>query len=92
MSVLPTPSFDIAPGGRVAIIGAGCGGLETALALRAQGWTGPITVHDADPAWPYHKPPLSKAMLKGALPDPKSSIAPRPCWTATASRWIWARG
>ncbi len=69
MSVLPTPSFDIAPGGRVAIIGAGCGGLETALALRAQGWTGPITVHDADPAWPYHKPPLSKAMLKGALPE-----------------------
>jgi 3-phenylpropionate/trans-cinnamate dioxygenase ferredoxin reductase subunit len=51
---------------QLTIIGAGCGGIELAIAARQNGWAGPITVYDADPDWPYHRPPLSKAYMKGS--------------------------
>ncbi len=69
VSLSPTPSSDLGRRDGVLVVGAGCGGVEAALALRANGWTGPIDLFDAETAWPYHKPPLSKAFLKGAAAE-----------------------
>jgi 3-phenylpropionate/trans-cinnamate dioxygenase ferredoxin reductase subunit len=50
----------------VVVIGAGQGGLETAAALRAKGYGGPVTLVGEEPALPYQRPPLSKGYLTGA--------------------------
>ncbi|MCC3771642.1 NAD(P)/FAD-dependent oxidoreductase [Streptomyces sp. UNOC14_S4] len=47
------------------IVGAGMAGVQTAVALREQGWTGTITLLGAEPHQPYDRPPLSKAVLLG---------------------------
>ncbi|MBT2504646.1 oxidoreductase [Streptomyces sp. ISL-98] len=52
-------------GQRVVIVGAGMAGVQTAVALREQGWTGPVTLIGAEPHQPYDRPPLSKAVLLG---------------------------
>ncbi|MEV6944965.1 FAD-dependent oxidoreductase [Streptomyces sp. NPDC051172] len=53
------------PGRRVAVVGAGMAGVQTAVALREQGFTGTVTVIGAEPHQPYDRPPLSKAVLLG---------------------------
>ncbi|MFE7121760.1 NAD(P)/FAD-dependent oxidoreductase [Streptomyces sp. NPDC057654] len=50
---------------RVVIVGAGVAGVQTAVALREQGWAGAITLLGAEPHQPYDRPPLSKAVLLG---------------------------
>ncbi|WP_246150935.1 NAD(P)/FAD-dependent oxidoreductase [Streptomyces qinzhouensis] len=40
-------------------------GVQTAVALRELGHTGPVTVIGAEPHQPYDRPPLSKAVLLG---------------------------
>ncbi|MGW2365622.1 NAD(P)/FAD-dependent oxidoreductase [Streptomyces sp. NPDC001667] len=50
---------------RAVIVGAGMAGVQTAVALREQGWTGAITLLGAEPHQPYDRPPLSKAVLLG---------------------------
>ncbi|MFG2112480.1 NAD(P)/FAD-dependent oxidoreductase [Streptomyces sp. NPDC048718] len=49
----------------VVIAGAGMAGVQTAVALREQGFTGPVTLIGAEPHQPYDRPPLSKAVLLG---------------------------
>ncbi|UFQ15138.1 FAD-dependent oxidoreductase [Streptomyces huasconensis] len=49
----------------VVIVGAGMAGVQTAVALREQGFAGPVTVLGAEPHQPYDRPPLSKAVLLG---------------------------
>jgi len=49
----------------VLIIGAGHGGVSVAAELRRLGYPGSITLVNAEGAAPYHRPPLSKAWLKG---------------------------
>ena len=52
------------------IVGTSIGGVRTAQALRAGGYTDDIVLVGAEPRLPYDKPPLSKAMLAGAAgPD-----------------------
>lgn len=51
---------------RVAIVGAGHAGVETAAALRQQGFAGTITIIGEEPDLPYQRPPLSKEFLKSA--------------------------
>lgn len=51
--------------GDVLIIGAGHAGDAAAAHLRQYGYGGTITVLGAEPHPPYHRPPLSKAWLKG---------------------------
>ncbi|MGW2620390.1 NAD(P)/FAD-dependent oxidoreductase [Streptomyces sp. NPDC001500] len=54
------------PGGRrVVIVGAGMAGVQTAVALREQGFDGRVTLMGAEPHQPYDRPPLSKAVLLG---------------------------
>ncbi|NUS84911.1 MAG: oxidoreductase [Streptomyces sp.] len=47
------------------IVGAGMAGVQTAVALRDQGWTGGILLLGAEAHQPYDRPPLSKAVLLG---------------------------
>jgi NADPH-dependent 2,4-dienoyl-CoA reductase/sulfur reductase-like enzyme len=47
------------------IVGGSLGGLHTAEALRAQGYTGRITVVDAHPEPRHDRPPMSKEYLAG---------------------------
>lgn len=51
------------------IVGAGQGGCELALALRQQGCTGSIVLFGDESHFPYQRPPLSKACLKGELQE-----------------------
>lgn len=47
------------------IVGASAGGLGAAEALRAEGFSGPITLVGDEPHAPYRRPPLSKQVLTG---------------------------
>jgi NADPH-dependent 2,4-dienoyl-CoA reductase/sulfur reductase-like enzyme len=58
-----------APRRRVVIVGAGMAGVQTAVALREQGFTGTVTLIGAEPHQPYDRPPLSKAILLGKAED-----------------------
>lgn len=51
----------------VVIIGAGHSGAEAALAVRQGGYTGQIVLIGDESGLPYHRPPLSKAYLQGAV-------------------------
>ncbi|MEV3871421.1 FAD-dependent oxidoreductase [Streptomyces sp. NPDC049906] len=53
----------------VVIAGAGMAGVQTAVALREQGYTGPVLLIGAEPHQPYDRPPLSKAVLLGKAED-----------------------
>ncbi|MCX5378823.1 NAD(P)/FAD-dependent oxidoreductase [Streptomyces sp. NBC_00091] len=44
-------------------------GVQTAVALREQGYDGPVTLLGAEPHQPYDRPPLSKAVLLGKAED-----------------------
>ncbi|MET7654280.1 MULTISPECIES: FAD-dependent oxidoreductase [unclassified Streptomyces] len=47
------------------VVGAGMAGVQTAVALREQGFDGTVTLIGAEPHQPYDRPPLSKAVLLG---------------------------
>lgn len=49
------------------VVGASLAGLRAAEALRARGWEGELVMVGAEPHMPYTRPPLSKALLGGAL-------------------------
>src|SRR3954463_13862075 len=51
--------------GSIAIVGASLAGMHAAHTLRQEGFTGRITLIDAESRAPYDKPPLSKQVLKG---------------------------
>lgn len=52
----------------VAVVGAGHGGAQTALALRAQNFRGTIALFGDEPDLPYDRPALSKEYLAGERP------------------------
>ncbi|KAA0931777.1 NAD(P)/FAD-dependent oxidoreductase [Streptomyces apricus] len=64
MSELTQEPGPTTPAG-VVIAGAGMAGVQTAVALREQGFRGPVTLIGAEPHQPYDRPPLSKAVLLG---------------------------
>jgi NADPH-dependent 2,4-dienoyl-CoA reductase/sulfur reductase-like enzyme len=49
------------------IVGAGLAGAKAAQTLREEGFDGPIVLLGAEPERPYERPPLSKALLLGAV-------------------------
>ncbi|MBC7518328.1 MAG: FAD-dependent oxidoreductase [Microbacteriaceae bacterium] len=53
--------------GSITIVGASLAGHASAKALRAQGFTGTITLIGGEAHQPYDRPPLSKGFLSGAL-------------------------
>lgn len=50
---------------QVVVVGAGLGGLRTVESLRAEGFSGRITLVGDEPHAPYDRPPLSKQLLAG---------------------------
>ncbi|WP_046500147.1 FAD-dependent oxidoreductase, partial [Streptomyces odonnellii] len=53
--------------GRIVIVGASLAGLRAAEALRAEGFTGSLTLVGEEPDPPYDRPPLSKQVLLGRV-------------------------
>ena len=66
--------------GRILIIGAGQAGAQAAASLRAEGWTGPVTLVGDEPVPPYQRPPLSKAYLAGEMPFERLMLRPDSFW------------
>ncbi|WP_323019437.1 NAD(P)/FAD-dependent oxidoreductase [Pararhodobacter sp.] len=64
----------------VVIVGAGQAGGRCALALRSEGFSGRITLIGAESHPPYERPPLSKAVLKGAEGEAGLFLDPDGCW------------
>ncbi|WP_333770057.1 NAD(P)/FAD-dependent oxidoreductase [Streptomyces sp. IBSBF 2435] len=58
----------------VVIVGAGMAGVQTAVALREQGWREGITLLGDEPHAPYDRPPLSKAVLLGSADSAQLDI------------------
>ena len=51
----------------VVVVGASLAGVETARALRSEGFDGSITILGEEPHAPYDRPPLSKGFLDGSV-------------------------
>ncbi|AYC31308.1 FAD-containing monooxygenase EthA [Pseudomonas cavernae] len=58
----------------VVIVGAGHGGVSLASALRAQEYTGKITLLSDEADYPYHRPPLSKAFISSDSADDEKKL------------------
>ena len=58
----------------VVIVGGGHAAAEAAFALRAKKYGGSITMVSSESRLPYHRPPLSKGFLTGALDEAKLDI------------------
>lgn len=50
---------------RCVIVGASHAGSQLAIQLRKSGWAGEIVLIGDEPHMPYHRPPLSKAVMSG---------------------------
>lgn len=60
----------------ILVIGAGHGGVAVASELRRAGFSGRITLVNGEGAQPYHRPPLSKAWLKGDADEESGWLQP----------------
>ncbi|MEM8496679.1 MAG: FAD/NAD(P)-binding oxidoreductase [Pseudomonadota bacterium] len=61
---------------RCVVIGGGHAGAQVGQSLRNEGWSGTITVITDEAYLPYHRPPLSKAFLKGESSTDELLIRP----------------
>lgn len=61
---------------RVVIVGAGHGGGAAVASLRQAGHRGAIVLIGDEPVVPYHRPPLSKAYLKGTAAPNSLKLRP----------------
>ncbi|MFD8914757.1 NAD(P)/FAD-dependent oxidoreductase [Streptomyces sp. NPDC059575] len=66
--------------GPVVIVGTGIAGATAALALRAEGYDGPLTLVGDDPEPPYRRPPLSKEVLAGSQSPARTLLLPQGSW------------
>src|SRR5215475_417864 len=58
----------------IVIVGASLAGLEAAETLRAEGFSGSVTVIGDEPSEPYDRPPLSKQVLSGLLDAERTAL------------------
>ncbi|OZC79071.1 hypothetical protein CH274_16675 [Rhodococcus sp. 06-418-5] len=70
----------------IAIVGAGLASLRTVDALRAEGYTGDITVFGAEKYMPYTRPPISKALLHDSAVHDAVALTRRS--TSARDRWL----
>jgi 3-phenylpropionate/trans-cinnamate dioxygenase ferredoxin reductase component len=71
--------------GRVVIVGASLAGLRAAETLRAEGFTGQLTLIGDEPYEPYDRPPLSKAVQEGWISAEHTTLPRR---RAIAAEWL----
>jgi 3-phenylpropionate/trans-cinnamate dioxygenase ferredoxin reductase component len=64
----------------ILIVGAGHGGAQVAIALRARKFEGSITIVGEEPEVPYERPPLSKDYLSGEKTFERILIRPEAFW------------
>ncbi|MGW6376907.1 NAD(P)/FAD-dependent oxidoreductase [Rhodococcus sp. NPDC055112] len=65
----------------IVIVGTGVAGITAAETLRAEGFSGSVTVIGDDPAHPYRRPALSKDLLLGTMPAEKARLRGLDYWT-----------
>ena len=58
----------------VVVVGAGLGGLRTVEFLRAEGFSGRISLVGDEAHEPYDRPPLSKQILAGTWPEERAIL------------------
>jgi 3-phenylpropionate/trans-cinnamate dioxygenase ferredoxin reductase subunit len=58
----------------VVVVGAGLGGLRTVEFLRAEGFSGRISLVGDEVHEPYDRPPLSKQILAGTWPEKRATL------------------
>jgi NADPH-dependent 2,4-dienoyl-CoA reductase/sulfur reductase-like enzyme len=71
--------------GHIVIVGASLAGLTAAETLRAEGFTGRLTLIGDEPYLPYDRPPLTKAVLTGWVATDQTQL-PRNA-TRTGTDW-----
>ncbi|MGC1469664.1 MAG: FAD-dependent oxidoreductase [Sphingorhabdus sp.] len=64
----------------VIIVGGGHGGAQAAIALRQNGFAGPVTIIGREEEPPYERPPLSKEYMAGEKEFERLYIRPRAFW------------
>lgn len=64
----------------ILIVGAGHGGVQAAVALRQQGFTGSLAMIGEEPDPPYERPPLSKEYLAGEKSFDRILLRPIDFW------------
>jgi 3-phenylpropionate/trans-cinnamate dioxygenase ferredoxin reductase component len=66
---------------RIVIIGAGQAGAQGVATLRAEGFSGALTLVGEEPFAPYQRPPLSKAYLQGTFERERLFLKPGAFYT-----------
>src|SRR5258708_39885552 len=74
-----------ATNGRVVIVGASLAGLRAAETLRAEGFTGHLSLIGDEPYEPYDRPPLSKAVQEGWISEEHTTLPRR---REIAAEWL----
>ncbi|MFD4181487.1 NAD(P)/FAD-dependent oxidoreductase [Rhodococcus sp. NPDC058514] len=65
----------------IVIVGTGIAGITAAETLRADGFSGAVTVIGEDAAHPYRRPALSKDLLLGTMPAEKARLRGAEYWS-----------
>lgn len=68
--------MDLSNAKRIVILGGGQAGAQATFSLRQWGYDGQITLVCDEPAPPYQRPPLSKAYMKGEMPEERLFFKP----------------
>ncbi|WP_075734492.1 NAD(P)/FAD-dependent oxidoreductase [Streptomyces acidiscabies] len=67
---------------RLVVVGGSAAGLAFAEEARRRGYTGTVTLIDAEPGLPYDRPPLSKQLLAGEWEPDRLLLRPKDQWDA----------
>lgn len=68
--------MDLSTAEKVVIIGGGQAAAQAVVSLRQGGYAGALTIVCDEHAPPYQRPPLSKAFLKGEMPEERLYFKP----------------
>jgi 3-phenylpropionate/trans-cinnamate dioxygenase ferredoxin reductase subunit len=74
----PTPAAKRA---RFVIVGASLAGATAAATLREEGFDGDLVLIGSEPTFPYERPPLSKAFLRGESTIQEAMVRPEAFYT-----------